>query len=157
LGVLRDSVSERAKALAAVGGGGKRVRQELALRDLEEWWLSGGAAAATLKRAGATGEAGSASTVAAPAVLSDEARKGLEAADLPSLYLKLGISIYRALLNSDDRPAFGAGANSEGGDERSEFGIPAALSTGAQRPVTQVDIELKNKSALTLSIPSLKT
>jgi hypothetical protein len=77
------------------------VRNEVRLRDVEGWWLGAGHASVTTAAASANsamaditdGSGGSGALMRnAPDTLSDEARAGLEGADLGGLYLKLGIS-----------------------------------------------------------------
>jgi len=88
---------------SAGGGSSSRVKQaknDIRLRDLEGWWFSAGAAAVTSVAGSANatmadldGSGGTGILMAhAPESLSPEARKGLEAADVAALYLKLGIS-----------------------------------------------------------------
>lgn len=126
---LRELVAaEQGKKRGSILGGGKADKKsEVRLRDVEAWWLKEGSAAVTssagaanatmadLDGSGGTGVLAS----HAPESLSDEAKAGLERADLGNLYLRLGVSYYRALLNRDDKAAAGVGSrgNNRGGDD----------------------------------------
>ena len=112
LQVLRDLVAEKnTQKRGSILGGARRAKNEVRLRDLEDWWLAHGSAAATdTAGAGQTVMAdldGSAGTGAlmtyAPDELPAAAREALEEVDLSGLYLKLGTAYYRALLTRDEK------------------------------------------------------
>ena len=144
---LRDQVASKGKAekRGSMLLGKKRDKstvQRVRLRDVEEWWLAQGAAAAASQQesggdtvpvlADLDGSAGTGERMThAPESLDESGRSAVAKVDLSSLYLKLGVSYYRALLARDEQRMAMEGDNNDQGGNGSNAGTLATASTSS--------------------------